>query len=200
MEKCSQNWTSALTSFSVSCLYGLRGCLRTVSRHPKESFPLNLAMYSITSCGYCAMGSIGSTRSRDRPLISLLFSQPRDLAVATNVTFYNPLDKLICIKIWMPCSCHTLHQCNSVHFTKLYFYTSVTAKSIFKRKFFGFLQQIEKTSSKILQCIFMISENFSFVFQEKKILSQLKQLYKKYWNFQLLLGDILTFLVMLLNL
>lgn len=132
MEKCSPDWTSALTSFPVSCLYGLRGCLRTASRHPKESFQLYCAMYSITSCVYCAMGSIGSTCSGDWPLISLLFLQPGELAVATDVTFYNPVHKLICIKIWMPCFCHKLHQCNSVHFTKLYFCKSVTAKSIFK--------------------------------------------------------------------
>lgn len=120
-------------------------------------------------CVLCHGGSVGSPCSRDWPLISLLFLQPGELVVMRNITFYNPIHKLI--KVWMPCSCHTLHQCNSVHFTKLYFCKSVTARSVFKRKFFRLLQKIEKTSSMILQCIFMtmISENFSLAFQEKKI-------------------------------
>lgn len=93
--------------------------------------------------------------------------------------------KLIYIKMWMPCFYHILHQYDSVHFTKLYVYKSVTAKSSLKgthlrelaNRKFNKKQQIRgKISSKILQCKFTVtvSKKFWLLFQEKQLLTQLK--------------------------
>lgn len=107
--------------------------------------------------------------------------------------------KLIYIKMWMPCFYHIPYQHHSVHFTKLYAYKSIAAKSILKgkhlrelanRKFHKKQQIRGKISSKILQCKFTvtISEKFWLLFQEKQLLTQLKWMsYKKLLNLQSIL-------------
>lgn len=125
------------------------------------------------------MVCVGLTRSRDWPLISLLFLQSeqrwsllyavpqttvgcierteRNSQDYPDVTFYNPIHKLIFTVIWMPWFCHIAYPYNA-HFTKLYIYKSIKAESILKGKHFN-----------ILECKFLLTtENFSLGFPWKK--------------------------------